>query len=129
MAFKFDETAFFKRLRELIRSKDENYDALAAKCDIPFGTFCGYLYSQNEPTTGKLAQLCHGLETTSDWLLFGDIARRSPTEKLSRYRVIQNGIPIAEFSGYSEQVLNYVGDYIAAYKSDVPATIEVNLNG
>ncbi len=72
MTFEFDEVVFFKRLRALIRSKDEKSDVLAAKCNMPLGSFNGYLYSQNLPTAGKLAQLCHGLETTADWLLFGE---------------------------------------------------------
>jgi len=128
MTFEFDKSGFLKRLRATAHAKGEKNLMLAHRCNLPFPTFEGYLYGQNTPTAGKFAQLCAGLNISADWLLFGVGQNTEQNDKFSRYRFIQNGLPIAEFSGVTDKVLQDVNDYIANYEADVPAVVEMHLN-
>jgi len=72
MTPKFDPAAVTLRIKVAVERVGTVPDAAAA-CDVKQATLEGLMRASSLPNCTTLAALCHGLDVSADWLLFGEL--------------------------------------------------------
>lgn len=68
----FDPHAVILRLRTVVEMQG-SVPEVAKKCGLKLPTLEGLMRGDGLPNSTTLAHLCHGLEISADWLLFGQV--------------------------------------------------------
>ena len=72
MTPKFDPAAVILRIKTAVERVGTVPEAADA-CDLRRPTLEGILRGSSLPNSTTLAALCHGLDVSADWLLFGEL--------------------------------------------------------
>lgn len=75
MTEKLDAVALGKRIRTQIQIRNLTVDRAANLCGLPKPTIEQYLYGRSLPSSESLVALSRGLGCSTDWLLFGEVAK------------------------------------------------------
>lgn len=75
MTDKLDAVAFGKRIRTQMQVRNLTVARAADLCGLPKPTLEEYLYGKSLPGAESLIGLSQGLGCTTDWLLFGEVAK------------------------------------------------------
>lgn len=67
--------AIGKRIRTQIQVRNLTVERAASLCGLPKPTVEEYLYGKSLPGAESLVALSQGLSCTTDWLLFGEVAK------------------------------------------------------
>lgn len=68
----FDPHAVILRLRTVVEMQG-SVPEVAKKCGLKQPTLDGLMRGDGLPNSTTLAHLCHGMDISADWLLFGKV--------------------------------------------------------